>query len=66
MNELALLKIDVTAWTADNAASLQFLNVQGPPTVFITETGEGKEVPGTRTVGEFDVDNLVDRLESVS
>lgn len=65
MNEFALLKIDVTAWTADNAALLQFLNVQGSPTVFIAETGEGKELPGTRTVGEFDVDNLVGRLESM-
>ncbi|PLK68790.1 hypothetical protein C0V73_22310 [Rhizobium sp. TH135] len=64
MNDFALLKIDVTAWTADNAALLQFLNVQGPPTVFIAETGQGIEVPGTRTVGEFDVDNLVGRLES--
>jgi thiol:disulfide interchange protein len=65
MNEFALLKIDVTAWTADNAALLQFLNVQGPPTVFIAETSEGKEVLGTRTVGKFDVNNLVGRLESV-
>lgn len=64
MNEFALLKIDVTAWTADNAALLQLLNVQGPPTVFIVETGEGKEVLDSRTVGEFDVENLVGRLES--
>jgi thiol:disulfide interchange protein len=64
MNDFALLKIDVTAWTADNAALLQFLHVQGPPTVFIAEMGEGREVPGTRTVGEFDVNNLVGRLES--
>lgn len=65
MNELALLKIDVTAWTADNAALLQLLNVQGPPTVFIAETGQGKEIPGSRTVGEFDVANLINRLETV-
>lgn len=63
MNDFALLKIDVTAWTADNAALLQFLHLQGPPTVFVVETEQGKEVPGTRTVGEFDVDNLVGRLE---
>lgn len=64
MNDFALLKIDVTAWTADNAALLQFLHAEGPPTVFIVEMGEGREVPGTRTVGEFDVNNLVGRLES--
>jgi thiol:disulfide interchange protein DsbD len=64
MKDFALLKIDVTAWTADNAALLQLLNVQGPPTVFIVETREGKEVLGSRTVGEFDVENLVGRLES--
>lgn len=64
MNEFSLLKIDVTAWTAENAELLRFLNVQGPPTVFIAETDQGKEVPGSRTVGEFDVDNLVGRLES--
>lgn len=66
MKDFALLKIDVTAWTAENAELLRYLNVQGPPTVFIAETGQGKEVPGSRTVGEFDVDNLVGRLESVS
>lgn len=63
MNDFALLKIDVTAWTAENAELLRYLNVQGPATVFIVETGQGKEVPGSRTVGEFDVENLVGRLE---
>ncbi|MGL4199463.1 MAG: thioredoxin family protein [Allorhizobium sp.] len=65
MSDFALLKIDVTAWTADNTELLHFLNVQGPPTVFIAETEQGQEVPGTRTVGDFDIGNLVGRLESV-
>lgn len=65
MARFALLKIDVTDWTDDNAELLGYLNVTGPPTVFIAETQHGVEVQGTRTIGDFDVDNLVARLESV-
>lgn len=65
MKDFALLKIDVTSWTQDNIELLVFLNVQGPPTVFVAETERGREVPGTRTVGDFDVGNLVGRLKSV-
>lgn len=65
MVDFALLKIDVTAWTAENVQLLRFLSVPGPPTVFIAETEEGLEVKSTRSVGSFDVDHLVARLKSV-
>lgn len=65
MARFALLKIDVTDWTADNVELLGHLDVQGPPTVFIAETTSGIEMSGTRTVGNFDVDNLSARLSSV-
>ena len=65
MKDFALLKIDVTSWTQANIELLAFLNVQGPPTVFVAETERGREIPGTRTVGDFDVGNLVGRLKSV-
>lgn len=63
--DFALLKIDVTAWTAENVELLRFLNVPGPPTVFIAETEEGLEVKGTRSIGSFDVNHLVTRLKSI-
>lgn len=65
MVRFALLKIDVTDWTAENAELLGHLNVTGPPTVFIAETERGAEVQRTRSIGDFDVDNLVARLESI-
>jgi thiol:disulfide interchange protein len=65
MKDFALLKIDVTSWTQDNIELLALLDVQGPPTVFVAETERGREIPGTRTVGDFDVGNLVGRLKSV-
>lgn len=64
MARFALLKIDVTGWTAENIELLGHLDVSGPPTVFVTETESGKEMQGTRSLGEFDVGNLVARLES--
>ncbi|MHB0952723.1 MAG: thioredoxin family protein [Allorhizobium sp.] len=65
MAGFALLRIDVTGWTAENIELLRHLNVSGPPTVFIANTESGTEVQGTRSLGAFDVDNLVARLESV-
>ncbi|MFN7009872.1 MAG: thioredoxin family protein [Allorhizobium sp.] len=65
MIDFALLKVDVTAWTAENVELLRFLNVPGPPTVFIAETEEGLEVTNTRSIGSFDVNHLVARLKSV-
>lgn len=66
MVDFALLKIDVTDWTTDNIKLLRHLNVSGPPTVFIADVQNGMEVQGTRSLGDFDVDNLVARLESVN
>jgi thiol-disulfide isomerase/thioredoxin len=43
MTYFALLKIDVTAWTVNNAELLRLLNVQGPPSLFIVETRQGKK-----------------------
>lgn len=65
MKDLALFRIDVTAWTAGNVELLSYLDVHGPPTVFVAETERGTEVKNTRSVGNFDVEDLVARLESV-
>jgi thiol:disulfide interchange protein len=65
MKDFALFRIDVTAWTPGNVELLSFLDVHGPPTVFVAETERGTEVKNTRSVGNFDVEDLVARLESV-
>jgi thiol:disulfide interchange protein len=59
---LALIRVDVTSMTDQNRELLGYLSVQGPPTLFVTDTVTGSEYPRTRSVGAFDVDNLASRL----
>jgi thiol:disulfide interchange protein len=63
---LALLKVDLTAMDDDSRILMQYLGVDGPPTMFIVETRTGREIPGTRSLGWFDVENLVARLRPFS
>jgi len=63
LTQIALLRVDVTAWDANDLALMNHLLVQGPPTVFVVETATGREMNGTRSLGYFDVDNLAARLQ---
>jgi thiol:disulfide interchange protein len=62
LTQVALLRVDVTAWDSDNLALIDYLAVQGPPTVFVVDTSTGREMDGTRSLGSFDVTNLASRL----
>ncbi|MBS0528389.1 MAG: thioredoxin family protein [Proteobacteria bacterium] len=59
---IALVKIDVTAMDHGNKLLLQHLRADGPPTLFVVETATGREYPGTRSVGAFEVVDLIRRL----
>jgi len=63
MQNFGLVRIDVTATTADNLALLRHLKVDGPPTVFIVDAASGREHEGTRSVGSFPTESLIARLE---
>ena len=59
---LALIRVDVTSMSPANIDLLNYLNVAGPPTLFLIDTSSGEELPNTRSVGPFDVEDLADRL----
>lgn len=65
MQRIALIKVDVTAMDHGNKRLLQRLRADGPPTLFIVDTTSGRESPGSRSVGAFDVADLVQRLSLV-
>jgi len=61
--QMALIRIDVTSMTENNRKLLASLAVDGPPTVFVSDTNTGREQPKTRSVGSFDTENLIARLQ---
>ncbi|MFC7397645.1 thioredoxin domain-containing protein [Chelatococcus sp. GCM10030263] len=66
LTNLALIKVDVTPMDDDSRVLLELLGAKGPPTMFIIETKTGRELSGTRSLGWFDVENLVARLRPFS
>ena len=63
--DLAVVRVDVTSMDRDARELLSHLSVEGPPTLFIVETGSMREHANTRSVGSFDVENLVERLRRI-
>lgn len=61
--EMALIRIDVTSMSESNKKLLTSLAVDGPPTVFVSDTHTGREYPKTRSVGSFDAESLITRLQ---
>lgn len=62
LGEMPVVRIDVTDMSAANRSLLRLLRVEGPPTVFLVDPRNGRELPGTRSVGWFDVEDLLRRL----
>lgn len=65
LQEFAVIRVDVTETNDATRSLLQTLNAWGPPTIFIVDTETGREFSSTRSVGPFDPDNLVARMQSV-
>jgi thiol:disulfide interchange protein DsbD len=59
---LALLRADVTAADAGNRALMKHLRVAGPPTMFVIDPKDGREMPGTRLVGPVDANLFLDTI----
>ena len=66
MAHVGLIKVDVTRMDMARRQLLQALDADGPPTVFIVDTGSGREYTGTRSVGTFQSDDLIRRLQPFS
>lgn len=59
---VALVGVDVTQTNRTTRELLQYLHADGPPTVFIVDTANGREFAGTRSVGSFTAADLLRRL----
>ncbi|MEZ0168250.1 thioredoxin family protein [Microvirga sp. TS319] len=59
---LALVRVDVTAVNAPNRALMKHLRVVGPPTMFVIDPRDGREMPGTRLVGAVDANLFLDTI----
>jgi len=64
LRDIGLIKIDVTAADDDVAEILTHLSVWGPPTYFLVD-GHGQELPDSRVIGPFTVDDMAERLARV-
>lgn len=63
LEEVPLVKVDVTAMDDGNRQLLAHLRASGPPTFFVVETASGQEYHETRSLGSFSRRNLIRRLE---
>ncbi|MFC4171606.1 thioredoxin family protein [Microvirga sp. GCM10011540] len=59
---IALVRADVTAIDAGNRALMEHLRVAGPPTMFVIDPKDGREMPGTRLVGAVDANLFLDTI----
>lgn len=62
LTHVALVRVDVTQMTQTAQDLLRYLRADGPPTVFVVDTKNGREFPGTRSVGSFTAADLLRRL----
>ena len=58
----ALLRADVTAADAGNRALMESLRVSGPPTMFVIDPKDGREMPRTRLTGAVDANLFLDTI----
>ena len=62
LRQVPLVKVDVTARNGQSRALLRLLAAEGPPTLFVADARARAEQPGTRLVGAFLEDALLNRL----
>lgn len=63
LEDVALIKVDVTAMDDENRELLAHLRADGPPTIFVIDTASGAEYPRTRSVGGLRQREMVRRLQ---
>jgi thiol:disulfide interchange protein DsbD len=62
LERIALVRADVTAVDAGNRALMEHLRVLGPPTMFVLDPKDGREMPGTRLTGAVDPNLFLDTI----
>jgi len=62
LEDVALIKVDVTPMDGANRELLAHLRADGPPTIFVIETASGGEYARTRSLGGLRRAELVRRL----
>lgn len=61
LNQLVLLRPDVTAYDAEDRALMRRLEVVGPPTILFFDR-DGRELVRSRVVGEVDTEEFLKRI----
>lgn len=62
LEDVALIRVDVTPMDGANRQLLAHLRADGPPTIFVVETASGGEYARTRSVGGLKRRELIRRL----
>lgn len=64
LQNVALIKADITDYSAANRDLMQRFNVAGPPTLMFLEAQSAKELTKDRVIGELTAQKLHDRLNA--
>lgn len=62
LESIALVRADVTAVDAGIRALMEHLRVPGPPTMFVIDPKDGREMPGTRLTGAVGANLFLDTI----
>jgi thiol:disulfide interchange protein DsbD len=62
LESIALVRADMTAVDAGNRALMEHLRVPGPPTMFVINMKDGREMPRTRLTGAVDANLFLDTI----
>ncbi|WP_414470937.1 thioredoxin family protein [Microvirga sp. M2] len=62
LESIALVRADVTAVDAGSRALMEHLRVPGPPTMFVIDPKDGREMPRTRLTGAVDANLFLDTI----
>lgn len=62
LERVALVRADVTADDAGNRVLMEHLRVSGPPTMFVIDPQDGREMPRTRLTGAVDAKLFLDTI----
>ncbi len=65
LERTVFIAADVTDYGPDSRALMERFDIIGPPTMFMVDTS-GREVPGSRSIGAIDAQDVSRKLEAVT
>ncbi|WP_416221106.1 protein-disulfide reductase DsbD [Rhodopseudomonas palustris] len=65
LNDVTLIRADVTRTNAETAALMKRFEIVGPPTVVFLDRQDGREITAARTVGEVSADSFFQTLQRI-